>query len=218
MKLSSCVTPRRLLLLSLALALGYAVARYVVFKGVDTAHLPLYVTNKALSLAAISLLAAATFLPQQSEMKRRLFGYGFMLVFLHLFLSLLITSPAYYAKFFTDEGKMTFSAEMAMLCGALGAGIMVLLFLRQYAPLRDAAGNLTTLHAAAAAPLVFALTAGHLAFMGAAGWFAVDDWPGGLPPITMLGFIAAVAGLVGSVTNRKTSLSPRTRTPPPQHH
>lgn len=38
---------------------------------------------------------------------------------------------------------------------------------------------------------VLALTAAHVALMGYEKWLAVEDWPGYLPPITLLSFIAA---------------------------
>ena len=43
----------RLFLSLLGIALSYAVIRYHIFAGVDWAHLPLFILNKALALAAV---------------------------------------------------------------------------------------------------------------------------------------------------------------------
>ena len=41
-----------------------------------------------------------------------------------------------------------------------------------------------------------ALACGHTFVMGYKGWFDLSTWPGSMPPITMLGFLAALSALV----------------------
>jgi hypothetical protein len=40
--------------------------------------------------------------------------------------------------------------------------------------------------------LGLAATAGHVLVMGLSGWLTPANWPGGLPPITLLAFLVAV--------------------------
>ena len=40
-----------------------------------------------------------------------------------------------------------------------------------------------------------ALACGHTFAMGYKGWFDIATWPGRLPPITLLGFLAALSAV-----------------------
>ncbi len=44
--------------------------------------------------------------------------------------------------------------------------------------------------------LLLALAAGHVLVMGLSGWLAPQGWPGFLPPISLVAFIAAVIPLL----------------------
>ncbi|MCP5115457.1 MAG: hypothetical protein GY953_31915 [bacterium] len=44
--------------------------------------------------------------------------------------------------------------------------------------------------------LSLACVAAHLGVMGFAGWITPSEWPGSMPPITLLGFLAAITPLV----------------------
>ncbi|MBI2145038.1 hypothetical protein HYU18_01810, partial [Candidatus Woesearchaeota archaeon] len=94
-------------------ALAYAVVRYHVIKGVPWDDFPLYILNKAVSLAAVFLIAMsyefgplARFLPRVFvpllPARKYLGLLGFGLAAVHAVMSLLLFSPAYYPKFFSD--------------------------------------------------------------------------------------------------------------------
>jgi DMSO/TMAO reductase YedYZ heme-binding membrane subunit len=50
-----------------------------------------------------------------------------------------------------------------------------------------------------AAYVALGLTALHIGVLGWQGWFAPSGWPGGMPPITLLSFAAALAPLIRKV-------------------
>ncbi|MCK5701356.1 MAG: hypothetical protein KAI29_09395, partial [Cyclobacteriaceae bacterium] len=79
----------------------YALLRYIVFKGVDPVHFPLYIVNKVFSISGIFFLAMSyTFgkirwLNFTNESKQNQFIkytglIGFSLIAMHVFMSLLI--------------------------------------------------------------------------------------------------------------------------------
>src|SRR3989338_5522076 len=114
----------------LLVVFAYAVIRYNVIKGVPWVELPLYISNKAISLSAVMFIALSyalgslarfwpkTFVPALSM--RKFFGLlGFGLAALHGLISLLIFTPAYYPKFFLGSGKLNLVGELSMLFGIL---------------------------------------------------------------------------------------------------
>ena len=44
-----------------------------------------------------------------------------------------------------------------------------------------------------------AMAAGHTFVMGVKGWLDTATWPGGLPPITLLGCLIALSALAAKV-------------------
>lgn len=192
----------------LLVAQAYALLRYAVFKGVGLAHWPLYLNNKAISLAGLILLAASFALRRramandESAMAGRSPGTalaraGFALIVLHVLLSLPILSPGYFPQFF-DGDKMNLTGELSLLLGALSFGCCLAVAMKFATgdPTRSATTRRGVVQRLAAMMLV--LAAGHVLVMGISGWLKPRSWPGGLPPVTFLAFLAAVAPLVWS--------------------
>src|SRR3989338_7892142 len=84
----------------------------------------------ALALAAVMLIALsydlgplARFWPGvfvRELPTRKYFGlFGFGLAAMHVIISLLIFSPAYYPKFFAESGKLNMTGELSLLFGVL---------------------------------------------------------------------------------------------------
>jgi hypothetical protein len=48
-----------------------------------------------------------------------------------------------------------------------------------------------------------AMAAAHTFTMGFSGWTTPSTWHGGLPPITMLGFLVAASALVAKLVSGK---------------
>ncbi len=165
-------------------AMGYAVLRYVLLGGVSADRLPVFITNKAVAVVGLVLLGAASLI---TGAQRAAFGaVGFGCVLLHLLLSLTVLSPAYLAKLYAADGRLTAAAEWSMLAGAVATLVLYMLSTAPAKPtgarsLRPGAGQ-----------LVLALTAVHVLAIGYPSWSQPDTWPGHLPPITLLSFLIAV--------------------------
>jgi hypothetical protein len=190
---------------SVILAQAYAVVRYAVFKGVSLEHWPLHLNNKAISLAGLCLLAASfifrrTTGESDSASSARLPGallarVGFVLIGLHVLMSLPILGPGYFPQFFTGD-KMNLTGELSLLLGIISfgcclgiAGLILTGAVMNPAPFRR-----LLVQRLATAALVTA--AGHVLVMGVAGWLTPDKWPGKMPPITLLAFLTALLPLL----------------------
>jgi hypothetical protein len=189
-------------LLFLAVALVYSVVRYHVFGGVAPEHFPLFILNKAISLAAVFLFAAALMVKQlpagfggsdpdgsgsgRAEAARRFGQSGFILAALHSLISLIILSPEYYPKFYLETGRLNLVGELSMLLGVLSFGCFSL------AALGPLAGDKTKQQKLARTMGLwgFLLVGLHVLVMGWNGWLKPVDWHGALPPISLVAFLA----------------------------
>lgn len=172
------------------LSVGYATLRYNVCKGVSWADWPTWTLNKAFAVASLALLLVAVIRWRRcaGASCSRVLSASAGMAAIHVVLSLLMMSPAYYAKFFID-GKLTSPAGWSMFLGVIAAMIMV----------RRGSGDTISSTEEAAAKgrkrgvlmvvMVAVLVALHALLQGFSGWFAPRHWPGGLPPITLISFI-----------------------------
>lgn len=165
----------------------YTVVRYVAFGEVSPAHIPVYLLNKSVSMASvICLLPTAINHAKGHPKETRYWGTAALnCAFVHILLSLTILSDAYYPKFFGTE-KMNLTGELTMLLGVL----TTCCFWRFNTACSDFIQRRLRL------VLACAFVAGHLAAMGLPGWLAPGKWHGGLPPISLVSFVFAVASLV----------------------
>lgn len=173
--------------LIILLSFVYAVLRYHVFKGVVWVHFPLYVTNKAISLAAISISCLAC-LNLTSGKNKPFFVMGlsgYFLACLHVLISLVILNPSYYAKFF-QEDKLNLNGELNLLFGIIGFVAYSLLALSYLVNLNNGRNKTAKTQLSISALI---LVAGHTFVMGFTGWLKFQLWPGYLPPISLLSFL-----------------------------
>ena len=165
----------------------YTIGRYVFFGNVSVIHLPVYLLNKSLAMASVFFLFYASF----SNFKHRSDGVLFWgraswhSALIHILLSLSILSKAYYSKFFGLE-KMNLSGELTVLFGVLAIYCFWRVPRERSNPIR-----LRTVRV-----LSSFLIATHLVGMGILGWLKVDEWHGGLPPISLISFVLSVLSLV----------------------
>ena len=174
---------------------GYATLRYVVLGPVPWQQLPLYVANKALALAGLVLVVAAQ-RNRSTELRRRLGCWGAGLLAGHGMASFALLRPVYFSGWFTDRGQFTLQAGVSLLCGTLGLvliGYLVLASIQKELRGGEPSGSLLL----GGGTLVLGLTALHLFNMGFSGWLTPTRWHGGLPPITLLGFLLAIGTLLG---------------------
>ncbi len=180
----------RTLLSLFMLSLAYAVVRYQVFGGVAPGQFPVYVVNKAVSVTAVLALLCAGLAYRRKDPERcRQWGRASIhLAGLHVLLSFTILSPAYFKKFYGEDLRFHWKGETMLLSGVLAAYVYWLIFrggreagTEERNPLICAAGALICI---------------HLISMGLPGWLHPGAWYGGMPPISLLGFLVTVAAII----------------------
>ena len=98
-------------------ALGYSILRYHITCEIAWAHFPLFILNKATSLAAVVFVACSYLIGRvipwhNSNPKLKLVVIkfcglmGFSLAAIHAFFSVCLLNPAYFAKFFAEVSRL----------------------------------------------------------------------------------------------------------------
>lgn len=179
----------------------YATMRYVVFKGVDPVHLPIYIVNKVFSVSGIFFLATSyafgkiRWLNFNNESKQIQFIkytglVGFSLIAMHVFMSLLIITPEYFPKFF-DGNMMNFKGEMTMLMGVLSLYFFTIPAITTIPFMQEAVGIKKWQQGQQMGYYGLLTSLVHTTIMGYSGWLDIEKWPGYLPPISLIGTIIA---------------------------
>jgi DMSO/TMAO reductase YedYZ heme-binding membrane subunit len=188
-------------------SLAYAVVRYHIAEGVEWRHFPLFILNKVISLAAVFFVGASYLIGKiihwyDHDAKLRLVVIkfcglvGFFLATVHAVMSLLLMNPAYFAKYHDATGRMNLQGELAM-----SVGILALLFLLSPAittlpMMPKALGGWRWKRTQRVGYLALLLVSFHLVVLGLKGWVAPETWPSGMPPISLIAFVAAVFPLL----------------------
>ena len=183
-------TFHRILLTCLA-SLGYAVMRYVVFGEVEPAQVPVYIFNKALAVASVIFLLYAG-LSHRSGLaadSRRWGRASLHAAFVHVLLSLAILRPEYFPKLHDAGGKLNFDGGSIIAFGVAASWLFLMLT-------RNRVARLPVVRRRVIIASGLCLL-GHLIPMGVVGnsWLAIDKWPGGLPPMSLLSFGAVLAAM-----------------------
>ena len=176
----------------------YATARYNVFKGVPWNDWPIYTLNKAFALSALFLLVLPVVRKRSAKGHSDAPTMYMASVFgsMHVVLSLILLSPAYYEKFFV-QGKLTAAAGSSMVLGALAAAVMAVG--KGMRGDQDPGGGLRNL-------AILAFVVGlHAMLQGFAGWFAPSTWPGMMPPITLISFLLGLAAVAIASWPKRTA-------------
>ncbi len=188
-------------------SLAYAVVRYHFAGDVAWRHFPLFILNKATSLAAVIFVACSYLVGKiirwhDHDKALRLVVIkfcglmGFFLAGVHAFFSLGLLSPAYYAKYFDAGGRLNLQGELAV-----SAGVIALFFLMSPAittlpMMPKAIGGRRWKRSQRAGYVALALVVVHLVVLGWKGWLAPSGWHGGLPPISLVALVAALVPLL----------------------
>jgi len=173
----------RFLALILA-ALAYAILRYGFANDVPLNHWPAYILNKAVAYAALGCLVMAFWGRDEPERRRRCFSLAFLLGSAHAFASAAMLGGGYYKELAAADGLLDWRGEVAL---AAGAAALALLF----APRVEKGADRRVL-----TMWLFAVVGVHMLGLGAAKWFTPGSWAWGLPPISLLSFLTAIAGFV----------------------
>lgn len=196
---------RNLVLAILAICMAYAVLRYHVLKGVPWSDLPLFVTNKAVSLAAIVLIGLS-YCTSRTKLDRSwpcwtgMLGFGLAAV--HSFASLALLGQNYYPKFAGPDGY-NLIGSLSILFGIISLVCFTCAAATSLPGVRDAIAQPLWKRWQRVGYWGFWLTLAHVIVMGALGWIKPGKWPGGLPPISLLAALVIVSVLVFRLAHRK---------------
>lgn len=179
----------------------YGTLRYIVFKGVNPIHIPLYITNKIVSTSGLFFLALSYAWGKMKWLKlkkKNLTNHfikftglvGFSLSAMHVFMSLIIISPAYYPKFYEGD-MMNFKGELSMLMGVFSFYCFTIPAITTIPFMQEAVGIKKWQKGQQMGYIGLFTALLHVLFMGFSGWFTIDKWPGYLPPITLIAALIA---------------------------
>lgn len=177
----------------------YAIIRYNVFKGVAIEHIPLFISNKAIAVTAVVLIGLsyimgplARFWPTVFVPKlkfRKYFGLGgFGLAAIHSIISLLLFSPSYYPKFFSD-GKLNLTGELSIVFGIIALFIFSIVAITSLPSFEQSMDRKKWLFIQRLGYVAFFLVLLHVFTMGFEGWLKPANFPGGLLPMSLIAFI-----------------------------
>jgi DMSO/TMAO reductase YedYZ heme-binding membrane subunit len=188
-------------------SLAYAVVRYHLAGDVEWRHLPLFILNKAASLAAVVFVACSYLIGKvihwhDDDKALRLVVVkfcglmGFFLACVHALFSLCLLSPAYYAKYFDDGGRLSLQGELAMAVGVVALFFLLSPAITTLPMMPKALGGVRWKRAQRAGYVSLLLVVCHLVVLGWKGWLAPRGWEGGLPPISLVAVLVALAPLI----------------------
>ena len=183
-------------------SMGYSAVRYIVFAPQNLEHLPVFVLNKGISMAA-ALCFAMAFWVQWRRLRGAIdggmggiepatwFRAGVVGVFAHIPMSLAILRPAYFKEFFLGE-RFSFTGEAVFLFGAATAGGIYLLSRTTWSQRDRWWLSLATL----------ATLLAHTLCMGIARGLNINRSHAYLPPMWLLSLIGIALGMIFLLMSR----------------
>jgi DMSO/TMAO reductase YedYZ heme-binding membrane subunit len=201
-------------------SLSYAVIRYHFAGDVAWRHFPLFILNKATSLAAVIFVACSYLIGKiirwyDHDISLRLVVIkfcglmGFFLAAVHGFFSLSLLSPAYYGKYFDEVGRLNLQGEIAMSVGVVALFFLLSPVVTTLPMMPKAIGGLRWKRSQRAGYVALALVVVHLVALGIKGWLAPQGWHGGIPPVSL---VAVVVALTPLLVKRKLAHDKKGRT------
>lgn len=182
---------------ALGAATLYATVRYNAFKGVPWADWPSYTVNKSLAVASLLLIAiAAVRLARRRGATGTLLAWSGALALAHTLLSFALFTPGYFPRLF-DGARLSAAGGVSVLLGAAAMAAMELGARR--------AGGWSPGWRGAALALTALASGVHAAVPGLASWFDPQGWPGFLPPLTLISFVAGLVALAAWARSLRTA-------------
>ena len=195
------MAPTRTALVTIIISLFYAVIRYNIVGDIPWNQFPIFIVNKATAFSGVILLGLAG-INNSVENRHRLGLFASACVSLHCLLSLMLLSTSNFDDKFFHIADNTFTTigGFALLCGALGMLGQAVLWRRSINIVPNSSPSLIS----GLGRILLLLAAAHVLLIGFRTWSQWSQWPGYLPPITLIVFIIAI-GLVIAIHYKKRS-------------
>ena len=188
-------------------SLAYAVIRYHFAGDVPWRHFPLFILNKATSLAAVIFVACSYLIGKiihwyDHDKALRLVVIkfcgliGFFLAAAHACFSFCLLSPAYYGKYFDEGGRLNLQGEIVMAVGVLALFFLLSPVVTTLPMMPKAIGGWRWRRSQRAGYVALALVVVHLVALGLGGWLAPKGWHGGIPPVSLVAVVVALTPLL----------------------
>ena len=185
----------------------YAIIRYHIAGDVAWRHFPLFIFNKATSLAAVVFVASSYLVGKiihwhddNHALRLVVIKFcglmGFFLAAIHGFLALCLLTPAYFAKYFDDAGLLNLQGELAITVGVVGLFFLLSPAITTLPMMAKALGGWRWKRSQRAGYVALILVVVHLVVLGLTGWLAPGDWNAGLPPISLVAVLVAMVPLL----------------------
>jgi hypothetical protein len=198
----------------LAFGIGYSILRYHIAGPVPWKDLSFFTLNKGICLSAFVLLVMNFALGPAKNLglpvptgwlnARMAIGIiGFLLVLIHVLMSMMLFSPAIYDKFFDANATLTLAAGLSMFTGIIAFVVLWGYNLTFKTNMREDKAFVAFITSRKFLLWAMLLGAAHLFFMGYSGWLKPSGWHGGLPPISLVAFTVFVIGYVINLMGRK---------------
>jgi len=206
----------RWFILLFGVPMTYAIFRYHLFGGVEWSHFPLFIANKAISLAAVFFIATSYLIGKtlrafDTDSARQLILVkfcglmGFSLAVIHAFMALLLFSPNYYPVLFDMDGRLNLIGELSMAFGVVSLWCLSVAAITSLPFMFDAIGADRWKRGQRMGYFCLALVGGHVLVMGFSGWLKPSGWHGYLPPISLVAFTAVLLTLLAKFLHRKNA-------------
>ena len=188
-------------------SLLYSILRYHIAGDVEWRHFPLFILNKATSLAAVFFVASSYLInkifnwhnddPALRLVVIKFCGLmGFFLAAAHALFSIFILTPAYLGKYFDEAGALNLWGELAMCTGVVALFFLMSPAITTLPMMPKALGGWRWKRSQRAGYIALTLVVIHLIALGWKGWLAPKGWQAGLPPISLLALIGALVPLI----------------------
>ncbi len=196
-----------IVLIVFGLCLAYAYLRYNIVRSVPFDNFPLYISNKAVAMAATILIGLsfllgplARFFPKQFTthlyLRKHLGVIGFGMAALHAIMSLVLLNPANYSRFYLESGKFNLIGEISMLFGILSFIIFAGIVVTSVPPIEKHMHPDQWKLVQRMGYLAYFFVLAHVVIMGFQGWFRPDSWQYGLASISLISALFIIFVLI----------------------
>lgn len=206
--------PVRIIILITVSSVSYAILRYNIVGDVPWKDLPLYVLNKGIAFSSIILLTFSFSLSPLVNIglsvsdkwldSRKDVGItGFVFAFIHIFMSVSILNPKYYAAFFIDDGTLSLRGGLSLFGGILSF-VLLWVYNISFKTILNKDKKIKNKLTYRNFLIYGMLFSGvHLFFMGYTGWTTFNKWQGGLPPVSLISFVVFAFGYLVNIIGKK---------------